>query len=94
MAIAGKLFCTASSSAAMAPSGARTLTVMLATGTPRGRLFTISSIIDRITIGTPAMTKTFPMRKPGAAETAFFTRVPPSGTRAMRLRASLKSAAP
>ena len=41
--------------------------------------------------GTPAMTKTFLMRKPGAAETVFLISVAPSGMRAMRSRLSFGS---
>ena len=41
--------------------------------------------------GTPAMTKTLPIWKPGAFETGLSISVAPSGMRAMRMRASLGS---
>ena len=41
--------------------------------------------------GTPAITCTLPSEKPGAAETGLSIRVAPSGMRAMRRRASLRS---
>ena len=48
---------------------------------------TIACMID----GTPAMTITFSIQKPGAPETLFFTSAAPCGMRAMRSRASLSS---
>ena len=41
--------------------------------------------------GTPAMTITLPIRKPGAFEIGFSTRSAPSGMRAMRILASFRS---
>ena len=41
--------------------------------------------------GTPAITCTLPMRKPGAADTLLRMRSAPSGMRAMRSRASFRS---
>ena len=41
--------------------------------------------------GTPAMTMTLPMRKPGALEIGFAMRSAPAGMRAMRRRASFRS---
>ena len=38
--------------------------------------------------GTPAMTMTLPMRKPGAADTLLRTSSAPAGMRVMRMRAS------
>ena len=45
-------------------------------------------------VGTPAMTKTLPMRKPGAVETLLRMSSPPAGIRAIRMRAWLSSAPP
>ncbi len=44
-----------------------------------------------MTEGTPAITITLPIQKPGAPDTLLGMSVPPSGTRAMRRRASLSS---
>ena len=41
--------------------------------------------------GTPAITMTLPIQKPGAFETGLATRSAPSGIRAMRSRASFSS---
>ncbi len=41
--------------------------------------------------GTPAITITLPIQKPGAPDTLFFTSAAPRGMRAMRRRASLSS---
>ena len=51
---------------------------------------TLSSMAWKID-GTPAMTWTLPMRKPGAIETGLSIWSAPRGMRAMRLRASLNS---
>ena len=48
-----------------------------------------ASIIACMIDGTPAMTWTLPIVKPGAFETEFSISVAPSGIRAMRSRASL-----
>ena len=51
------------------------------------------SSIACITAGTPAMTMTLPMRKPGGGETGLSTSSAPTGMRAMRRRAALSSSA-
>ena len=51
---------------------------------------TLSSIAWKIE-GTPAMTCTLPMRKPGAVEIGLSICSAPRGMRAMRLRASVNS---
>ncbi len=65
--------------------------VAVMTTTPRLSRGATSSIIARMTMGTPAITKTLPIRNPGAVETLFLIRLAPSGTRAMRWRISLNS---
>jgi hypothetical protein len=49
-----------------------------------------SSIASKID-GTPAITWTFPMLKPGATESRFSIMVAPAGRRAMRFLASVNS---
>ena len=44
-------------------------------------------------VGTPAMTMTLPIQKPGALETGLGTSSAPSGMRAIRSRASFRSSA-
>ena len=46
---------------------------------------------DDITAGTPAMTMTLPMRKPGGGDTGLSTSSAPTGMRAIRRRAGLSS---
>ena len=48
---------------------------------------TYSSIVCMM-CGTPAMTMTLPIQKPGAADTLLSTSSAPAGTRVMRMRAS------
>ena len=50
-----------------------------------------SSSIACMIDGTPAITCTLPMRKPGAADTLLRMRSAPAGMRAMRSRASFRS---
>ena len=42
-------------------------------------------------VGTPAITMTLPIQKPGAADTLLSTRSAPAGIRVMRSRASFSS---
>ena len=51
----------------------------------------MASSMARMMIGTPAITCTLPMRKPGAALTELTMRSAPSGMRAILRRASLTS---
>ena len=52
------------------------------------------SIIACMIEGTPAMTMTLPILKPGARMVALWISSAPSGIRAIRSRASLRSARP
>ena len=67
---------------------------MAITGAPCGKPGSIVSIMARMTRGTPAMTKTLPMRKPGATEALLGMGAAPSGKRAMRWRMGLNSFLP
>ena len=54
-------------------------------------VFTAKSSIACMTAGTPAMTYTLPMRKPGASEIGFSISSAVAGMRAMRRRAGVRS---
>ncbi len=75
----------------MSPSPRPASIVSESTGTEAGSTFTTSSIIACRIAGTPAMTKTFLIRNPGAAETAFRMSAAPSGIRAILSRLSFGS---
>ena len=60
-------------------------------GTPFVSRVATSSIMAFMIFGTPAMTKTLPIWKPGAFDTGLSMSVAPTGIRAMRIRASFGS---
>ncbi len=73
----------------MVPSAMKPLTVRdRMGGPPTSRCFSPPNIACMID-GTPAMTKTLPIWKPGAVLTGLSIRLAPCGTWAMRSRASL-----
>ncbi len=73
------------------PSGRWQETVRASIGRPPFRSCFTASNIACITRGMPAMTKTLPMRKPGARDTGLRMSEAPSGVCAILSRASLSS---
>ena len=75
----------------MSPSRALARTVSDSMRTPDFSFGATMSIIACMMEGTPAMTMTLPSLKPGARMVALWISSAPSGMRAMRSRASLRS---
>src|SRR4030088_188569 len=78
----------------MSPSRALARTESDSIRTPDFSLGTKLSIIACMIEGTPAITMTLPILKPGARMVALWISSAPSGIRAMRSRASFNSPAP
>ena len=75
----------------MSPSRTSPLMVSDSIFTPVCSIGVAASSIACMIDGTPAITITLPMRKPGAPDCLFSTRSAPAGMRAMRSRASFIS---
>ena len=78
----------------MSPSRALARTDSDSIRTPDFSFGATMSIIACMIEGTPAMTMTLPILKPGARMVALWISSAPSGIRAMRSRASFSSPAP
>ena len=91
MATPGWDFDSARSGSPMSPSPKGHETAALMIACPAGSVSITLPTMAWNTAGTPAMTKTLSMRKPGATETSLSISVAPSGVRAMRRRAGVNS---
>ncbi len=91
MLVPGCALATSPSSVPMSPSRASARTVSESIFAPVLSFGATSSSIACMIAGTPAITITLPIQKPGAAEILLVTSSAPAGTRAMRMRASFIS---
>ncbi len=89
--VSGCAFWISASGPPITPSPSGQGTVALSSRVPVASVgSTLSSMAWKIA-GTPAITWTLPMRKPGATETGLSIGSAPSGMRAIRWRASVNS---
>ena len=91
MMVSGLALAMAPSSVPTSPSLASARMVSDSSLAPVFSFGATSSSIACMIEGTPAITITLPIQKPGAPDTLFFTSAAPCGMRAMRMRASLSS---